>query len=436
MGVGPREARRMDLFPSNATTTDGDNARSPSPTPAPREGKDARRTHATPAATPAPPVPAAAAEPGEPSEGARDVARLLSVMAEAYQHLCAFRCRDCVSLLRAALPPRHLRSGWAQLVLGRAFNDMCDYRAALLSLKEMLRLEPFRVAGVEVLSTVLWHLKKDKELSVLAQQVVEVDKLAPETWCVVGNCFSLQKETDAAIRFFQRALQVDPGFTYAHTLCGHELVNNEDLDKAVASYRMALLNDERHYNAWYGLGSVYYRQEKYEAAEYHFRRALQVNGESSVLKCYLAMVLHAQALGAVEAGTAPAARFLQDPRTVEALRILSDAAADDTKNPQVHFQKVTILWAGVNAMRAAALEEEEEEEEEGIARPQLALLEEILAELEVVVRLAPRESPVYAMLGQVHQMMGHGQQALRCFNTALDLDPEKANTLKGNLESL
>lgn len=36
----------------------------------------------------------------------------------------------------------------------------------------MLRLEPFRVNGTELLSTCLWHLKKDQELCSLAQQVV------------------------------------------------------------------------------------------------------------------------------------------------------------------------------------------------------------------------------------------------------------------------
>jgi tetratricopeptide (TPR) repeat protein len=127
-------------------------------------------------------------------------------------------------------------------------------------------------------------------------QMVELDKFAPETWCVVGNCFSLQKEHDVALRFFQRALQLDPSYTYAHTLCGHELVNNEDLEKASSSFRLAIMNDERHYNAWYGLGSVYCRQEKYALAEHHFRRALNINNASSVLKCFLSIVLHSQSL--------------------------------------------------------------------------------------------------------------------------------------------
>lgn len=40
----------------------------------------------------------------------------------------------------------------------------------------------------------------------------------------MGNCFSLQKDHEAALKYFQRALQLDQYFTYAHTLCGHEYV--------------------------------------------------------------------------------------------------------------------------------------------------------------------------------------------------------------------
>jgi anaphase-promoting complex subunit 3 len=185
------------------------------------------------------------------------------------------------------LPEKHLKSVLANQMLGRAYYEMNEYRPSVLAFKEMLRLEPFRLKGLEILSTALWHLKSEKELCTLAQQVVEVDKFSPETWCVVGNCFSLQCEPDVAIKFFKRALQIDPTFAYAHTLSGHELVNNEDLEKAVTSFRQAILHNDRHYNAWYGLGSLYYRQERYDLAEYHFKRALSINPASSVLHCYL-----------------------------------------------------------------------------------------------------------------------------------------------------
>lgn len=47
----------------------------------------------------------------------------------------------------------------------------------------------------------------------------------------MGNCFSLQKEHDQAIKFFERAVQISPEFAYAHTLLGHEFVYNEDFVK-------------------------------------------------------------------------------------------------------------------------------------------------------------------------------------------------------------
>ena len=41
----------------------------------------------------------------------------------------------------------------------------------------------------------------------------------------------------------------------------------------------------------YGLGTIYLKQEKYQLAEYHFRRALEINPRNSVLHCYRGMAL-------------------------------------------------------------------------------------------------------------------------------------------------
>jgi anaphase-promoting complex subunit 3 len=194
------------------------------------------------------------------------------------------------------LPRCHFESGWVKHALGKAYFEMCEYKPAYIAFKDMVRLEPFRIEGIDILSTTLYHLRKDKDLSSLAQQVVEVDKLSPEAWCVVGNCFGLQKETDTAIKFFERALQIDPSFTYAHTLCGHEMLSNEDLEKATKSYESALRYDGRHYNALFGLGTIAHRKENYKEAEHHFRKAISINPVSSKLQGHLGMTLHTQVL--------------------------------------------------------------------------------------------------------------------------------------------
>ena len=44
----------------------------------------------------------------------------------------------------------------------------------------------------------------------------------------MGNLFSMQKEHENALKFFNRAIQLDPGNAYAYTLCGHEYTYNDD----------------------------------------------------------------------------------------------------------------------------------------------------------------------------------------------------------------
>lgn len=94
---------------------------------------------------------------------------------------------------------------------------------------------------------------------------------APETWCILGNCYALQKEHETALKYFSKAIQIDKYFSYAHTLCGHEYVDNENFEQARKCYQEAINCDERHHNAWWGLGNIYQKQENYENATMNFK---------------------------------------------------------------------------------------------------------------------------------------------------------------------
>lgn len=144
---------------------------------------------------------------------------------------------------------------------------------------------------MEVFSTILWHQRKDVDLSYLAHELIDHNRDASESWCALGNCFSLQRDHDQALRCFKRATQIDPRHPYAFTLQGHEHVSNEEYEKALVSYRSAITADARHYNAWYGLGKVYEKMGKYEIAEKHFRTAAKINPTNPVLICCVGMVL-------------------------------------------------------------------------------------------------------------------------------------------------
>jgi len=75
----------------------------------------------------------------------------------------------------------------------------------------------------------------------------------------------------------------------------------------------------------YGLGAIYFKQEKFGLAEYHFKRALDINCQSSVLHCHYDMAQH------------------QNGKTMEALDTLARAFRLDPRNPQAYYQSSTIF---------------------------------------------------------------------------------------------
>jgi tetratricopeptide (TPR) repeat protein len=100
---------------------------------------------------------------------------------------------------------------------------------------------------------------------------------------LVGSQLHATQEHEAALRYFQRATQLNPGFAYAYTLSGHEYFACEDFEQARRLYETALSVDRRHYNAWYGIGQIDFRQEKYELAATHFQRAMEARIQSPPL---------------------------------------------------------------------------------------------------------------------------------------------------------
>jgi anaphase-promoting complex subunit 3 len=320
------------------------------------------------------------------------ILELLAILGAAYQRLMQYNCKEALATLQC-LPPRQQMTGWVLHQQGRALLEMNDFSAAQRSLEMMQSKDPGRIQGLELLSTVYWQLKMEVELAYLSQKVVDMNRLSPEAWCCVGNCFSLQKDHESALLFFKRSLQLDPDFTYTHTLCGYEYMANEDFDKAIACFRQALRIDERHYNAWYGLGAIFHRQEKFDMAEYHFEKAVAINHSSSVLRCNLGIAQHSNS------------------KSYQALDTLAGAFQLDPRNPQARFQRATIYMS--------------------LQRPL-----EALAELEKVRDAAPREATIHFAMGKVLKRLGRPEEAMKCFLTAMDLDPKDSQMLKGAMDKL
>eukprot|EP00879_Flechtneria_rotunda_P032571 GHRR01035799.1.p1 GENE.GHRR01035799.1~~GHRR01035799.1.p1 ORF type:complete len:408 (+),score=197.72 GHRR01035799.1:218-1441(+) len=301
----------------------------------------------------------------------------------AHHHLSQYKCKEALAALNK-LPAKQLSSAGVLLLMARCLYELVDYSRAAEAFEAARAADPLSLEGMELYSTALWHLKRDVELAHLAQHVLAVDRLAPEAWCVAGNCFSLHREHESAVRLFQRALQLDPTMAYAATLVGHEHLAGEDLGAAAVAYQHALRNDHRHYNALYGLGQIYTKQEKHTEALVHFELAAKINPSSSVLRCCCGIAL--KKMG----------------RLGEALTQLKAAIAIDGRNPLARFEVAGVLVA-------------------------LDRCHEALAELQQLQEIVPREPAVHFLMGRVHKRLQQPEAALAALNTALDLRPSAAD---------
>jgi anaphase-promoting complex subunit 3 len=94
-----------------------------------------------------------------------------------------------------------------------------------------------------------------------------------------------------------------------------------------------------------------------------------------------------------------------------ALETLAEAFRLDPRNPQARFQRATIYSA--------------------MNRP-----EDALAELEIVRDAAPQEATVWFAMGKILKKLNRPEQAMRCFLTAMDLDPKDSQLIKSAMDKL
>uniref|UniRef100_A0A914XQK5 Cell division cycle protein 27 homolog n=1 Tax=Plectus sambesii TaxID=2011161 RepID=A0A914XQK5_9BILA len=293
--------------------------------------------------------------------------------------LSRFDSRRALELINA-LPDGICGAPMVLMMRARAHFEATEYNEAVKVFKECRRRYEHYLDGVEMFSTALWHLQCETDLSSLSQELTLHYRLAPQTWCVAGNCFSLQKEHDTAIKLFERAIQLDPEFAYAYSLLGHELISIENYTRAAQAFRSALRLQPNNYYAWYGLGTIFYKQEQLALARVHFLRALDANPRNSVLICQLSVVEQA----------------LKNPD--EAMRLLDRALKESPNNAACRYHRAYLLFAKERH-------------------------EEALAELSKLKLIAPKEAQAFSLTGKVHKKLQQTHLALMNFSWASEMDP-------------
>lgn len=342
----------------------------------------------------APRLPQKPAEPelNRTEEALRLILDLLRRFGYGYQQLSQFKCQDALQSY-STLPRAHQDTPWVLAQMGRAQYEQAAYPEAERHFRRLRILSPTRMKDMEVYSTILWHLKRETDLSFLAHELIDSAWLAPEAWCALGNAWSLAKDHEQALRCFKRATQLDSKFAYAYTLQGHEHMANEEYDKALTAFRLSVSADRRHYNAYYGIGMVYEKLGNYDKAHHHFLAASQIHPTNAVLICCIGTVLEKQ------------------KSIMAALACFTRATELAPRVAQARFRKARALLATGKLMAAHK-------------------------ELLILKDLAPDDARVHFLLGKLYKAQNDKSQAVRHFTQALSLDPKVSISCLGVPEAI
>lgn len=344
------------------------------------DGKEQRRPSTSQAPAPDQKPKPSSSEGAKEQEAMRWLLDLFTKLASAYFAQSHYRCQEAVQIYNSiTLSQRD--TPWVLSQIARAYFEQALWSDAEKIYARLKGIAPSRIEDMEQYSTCLWQLKKEVDLAFLAHETIDIDRNSPQAWCVVGNSFSVQRDHDQAIKCFKRATQLDPKFTYAYTLQGHEHIENEEYDKALSAFRSAIAVENRHFNGWYGLGKVFEKQGKYEFAEQHYRTAAGINSSNAVLLTCIGAVL--------EKLKNPRAALVQYTKACE----LSPPVAI------ARFKRARVL-------------------------ANLGQAQQALEELKMLKTIAPDEANVFFLLGKVHLMLKEKSEAVRNWTIAGNLDPK------------
>ncbi|KAK2572368.1 Cell division cycle protein 23-like protein [Acropora cervicornis] len=105
----------------------------------------------------------------------------------------------------------------------------------------------------------------------LFKEVQKRDPYSLEHMDTYSNILYVKHEK--AVTYFQRALKLNPQYTSAWTLMGHEFMERKNTSAAIEAYRKAIEVNDRDYRAWYGLGQTYEILKMPFYCLYYYRQA-------------------------------------------------------------------------------------------------------------------------------------------------------------------
>lgn len=155
------------------------------------------------------------------------------------------------------------------------------------SLFEALRdKDPSFIEEMDNYSTLLWKLKNENMLGLLAKEYISSHPNNFITWAIIGNYYSLKGLNHECTLCFQRSLGIKES-PHVYTLLGFESNTKTQFTEAQVYFKASICMLENNDRALFGLGISYAEIFKADIASLYFNQAMDINPTSLPMATYL-----------------------------------------------------------------------------------------------------------------------------------------------------
>ncbi|EHH66172.1 Transmembrane and TPR repeat-containing protein 1 [Macaca fascicularis] len=176
--------------------------------------------------------------------------------------------------------------------LGALYYNTGRYEEALQIYQEAAALQPSQRELRLALAQVLAVMGQTKEAEKMTNHIVSEETGCLECYRLLSAIYSKQENHDKALDVIEKALQLKPKdpkvISELFFTKGNQLREQNLLDKAFESYRVAVQLNPDQAQAWMNMGGIQHIKGKYVSARAYYERALQLVPDSKLLKENLA----------------------------------------------------------------------------------------------------------------------------------------------------
>jgi tetratricopeptide (TPR) repeat protein len=311
--------------------------------------------------------------------------------------------------------------------LGFVYNDQADYEAALEWFNKALQIDPRNSTALNLRVTALRSLRRFKEAESAARAAIDTLPHEPALPVQLGFVCNDQADYEAALEWFNKALQIDPRNSTALEWRVTALRRLRRFEEAESAARAAIDTLPHEPALLVGLGWVHGDQANYKAALEWFNKALKIDDRHAwALRSRINILRRLRRFNEAESAARAAIDTLcHEPDLPVQLGFVYDEQADYEaalewfdKALQIDPRNSTALEWRVTALRS------------------LRRFKEAESSARAAIDTLPHEPALPVQLGWVHGYQANYEAALEWFNKALQIDPRNSTALKWRVTAL